>query len=85
LDYPGVSPQHSLLKEKQRAKYYAVTDDEAVEAFKILSCLEGIIPAIESSHAVALAMSLLKGQGDKISIVNLSGRGDKDVGRDQLF
>ena len=85
LDYPGVSPQHSLLKEKLRAEYFPVTDDEAIEAFKLLSKLEGIIPAIESSHAVALAIKLLVDRPDDISIINLSGRGDKDVGRDLLF
>ncbi len=85
LDYPGVSPQHSLLKELNRAHYYAVTDNMAVEAFKVLSKLEGIIPAIESSHAVSLAMKLLKDKPHEISIINLSGRGDKDVGRDRLY
>ena len=85
LDYPGVSPQHSLLKEELRAEYFAITDDEAVEAFKLLSKLEGIIPAIESSHAVALADKVLRNRPDDISIINLSGRGDKDVGRDLLF
>jgi tryptophan synthase beta chain len=82
LDYPGVSPQHALLKDMGRAQYHLITDDEALAAFKLLSEKEGIIPAIESSHAVALAMKLLKGKEDEITIINLSGRGDKDVGRD---
>ena len=82
LDYPGVSPQHSLLKESDRVKYHLVTDIEAIDAFYLLSRLEGIIPAIESAHAVALAMKVLKNKPDKISIINLSGRGDKDVGRE---
>lgn len=81
LDYPGVSPQHSLLKDSGRAEYHIVTDKEAVGAFKMLSVTEGIIPAIESSHAIALAMKMLKGKKNQISIINLSGRGDKDVGR----
>ena len=80
LDYPGVGPEHSYLKETGRAKYYSVTDEEALEAFQMLSELEGIIPALESAHAIAylkrLAPSLEK---DKIIVVNLSGRGDKDV------
>lgn len=84
LDYPGVSPQHALLKDTKRATYHLVTDAEAIDAFKILSQKEGIIPAIESSHAVALAMKLLKGKKDEISIINLSGRGDKDVERDLM-
>ncbi len=81
LDYPGISPQHSFLKESSRAKYFAITDEEAVSAYKLLSELEGIIPAIESSHAIALANKVLKGQ-NRLSIINLSGRGDKDVERD---
>lgn len=84
LDYPGVSPQHALLKDTGRAQYHLITDSESIEAFKILSSKEGIIPAIESSHAVALAMKLLKGKNDEISIINLSGRGDKDVERDLM-
>lgn len=81
LDYPGISPQHAYLKDTGRAGYYPVTDHEAVEAYNLISRLEGIIPAIESAHAVALAMKILKGQ-DNLAIVNLSGRGDKDVERD---
>jgi tryptophan synthase beta chain len=80
LDYPGISPQHAFLKETSRANYFAVTDNDAVAAFKLLSQLEGITPAIESSHAVALAANMLKGKGD-LAIINLSGRGDKDVER----
>lgn len=81
LDYPGVSPQHALLKETARAQYHLITDAEAIEAFEILSQLEGIIPAIESAHAIALAIKILKGKNDEVSIINLSGRGDKDVDR----
>ncbi len=80
LDYPGVGPEHAFLKESNRAEYHCVTDQEAIDAFKKLSALEGIIPAIESSHAVALAMKLLKNK-NQLSIINLSGRGDKDVDR----
>jgi tryptophan synthase beta chain len=81
LDYPGISPQHAYLKDTGRAEYYPITDQEAIEAFRLLSTLEGIIPAIESSHAVALAMKILKDK-NMLAIVNLSGRGDKDVERD---
>jgi len=84
LDYPGISPQHALLKDAGRADYHLVTDTEAIEAYKLLSRHEGIIPAIESSHAVALALKMLKGKKDQISIINLSGRGDKDVERKLL-
>jgi len=83
LDYPGVGPEHADLKERKRAEYHCVTDKEAIEAFKLLSALEGIIPAIESSHAVALAIKLLKNRNE-LSIVNLSGRGDKDVDRNLI-
>jgi len=84
LDYPGISPQHALLKDSGRAHYHLITDAEAIQAFMLLSQLEGIIPAIESSHAVALAMKLLRGKSAQISIINLSGRGDKDVERDLM-
>jgi len=84
LDYPGISPQHALLKDLGRAHYHLITDDEAIKGFKLLSRLEGIIPAIESSHAIALAEKLLKGKSGQISIINLSGRGDKDVERDLM-
>lgn len=83
LDYPGVGPEHSFLKEKKRAEYHCVTDSEAIEAFKLLSSLEGIIPAIESAHAVALAIKLLKNKNE-LSVINLSGRGDKDVDRNMI-
>jgi tryptophan synthase beta chain len=80
LDYPGVGPEHSHLKELGRADYKAVTDEEAVEAFQLLSETEGIIPALESSHAVAHAMKLAPElDEDQVMIINLSGRGDKDV------
>lgn len=80
LDYPGVGPEHSYFNEIGRATYDSITDDEALEAFKLLSRLEGIIPALESSHAIALAQKVAKELGpDKSIIVCLSGRGDKDV------
>jgi len=80
LDYPGVGPQHAYLRDINRAQYYSITDDEAVDALMYLSKMEGIIPAIESSHALAYAMKLAPTLSkDKIIIVNLSGRGDKDV------
>ena len=80
LDYPGVGPEHAYLHDMGRAEYVPVTDDEAVEAFEYLSRTEGIIPAIESAHAVAHAKKLAPSMGkDQILVVNLSGRGDKDV------
>ena len=79
LDYPGVGPEHSLLKDINRAEYYAVTDDEALEAFQILSRTEGIIPALESSHAIAWVIKNKDKLEGQIVVVNLSGRGDKDV------
>ena len=80
LDYPGVGPEHCYYKDLGRAEYVSITDDEAIDAFCELSRTEGIIPAIESSHAVAYAMKLAATlDKDKIIIVNLSGRGDKDV------
>jgi tryptophan synthase beta chain len=80
LDYPGVGPEHAWLKESGRAQYKTITDAEAVEAFHQLTRVEGIIPALESSHAVAYAMKLAEGMDkDKIILVNLSGRGDKDM------
>ncbi|KNF08134.1 tryptophan synthase beta chain TrpB [Gottschalkia purinilytica] len=82
LDYPGVGPEHSYLKDSNRAEYVAVTDDEAVDAFMELTQLEGIIPAIESSHALAYLGKLSERlKKDDIVIVNLSGRGDKDIAR----
>ena len=80
LDYPGVGPEHAWLKDSNRAKYVAITDDEALDAFRELTRTEGIMPALESAHAIAYAKKLAKqlGKGKRI-IVNLSGRGDKDV------
>ncbi len=80
LDYPGVGPQHAHLAETGRATYRPVTDAEAMDAFALLSRTEGIIPAIESAHAVAGAMQLAKEQPGSTILVNLSGRGDKDMG-----
>jgi tryptophan synthase beta chain len=80
LDYPGVGPEHAWLKDTGRAQYVAVTDAEALNAFHMLCRLEGIIPALESSHALAHAMKLAPTMArDKILLVNLSGRGDKDM------
>ena len=80
LDYPGIGPEHAYLHDINRAEYVPVTDDEAVNAFEYLSKTEGIIPAIESAHAVAHAMKLVPEMGkDKIVVINISGRGDKDV------
>jgi len=80
LDYPGIGPEHAHLRDIGRVKYHGITDDEAVAAFRLLSEKEGIIPAIESAHAVALAQKLLKNK-NKLAIINISGRGDKDVER----
>ncbi|MBI1395361.1 MAG: tryptophan synthase subunit beta [Betaproteobacteria bacterium] len=80
LDYPGVGPEHAWLKDSGRAQYVSVTDEEALEAFHALCRLEGIIPALESSHAVAHAMKLAREMSaDQVLLVNLSGRGDKDM------
>jgi tryptophan synthase beta chain len=80
LDYPGIGPEHALLHDTDRAQYVPVTDQEAVDAFEYLSRMEGIIPAVESAHAVAYAQKLAPTLGrDQIVVVNLSGRGDKDV------
>ena len=80
LDYPGVGPQHSFLKDEKLANYESVTDAECLEAFMALSRMEGIIPALESSHAVAYAMKIAKEMSsDQTILVNLSGRGDKDI------
>ncbi|OHW63208.1 tryptophan synthase beta chain [Andreesenia angusta] len=82
LDYPGVGPEHSFLRDSNRAEYHSVTDDESVEAFMLLTKKEGIIPAIESAHAIAYLETLARNTGkDEIIIVNLSGRGDKDIAR----
>ena len=80
LDYPGVGPEHAYLADIKRAEYVSITDDEAVEAFEYLSRTEGVIPAIESAHAVAYAKKLAPTmEKNQIIVVNLSGRGDKDV------
>lgn len=80
LDYPGVGPEHCYLKESRRADYHSITDEEALESFQLLSKLEGIIPALESAHAVAFAIKLARQmQKSENIVVCLSGRGDKDV------
>ena len=81
LDYPAVGPEHAYLYETKRVYYDSITDDEALEAFTLLCRLEGIIPALESSHAVAYALKIAKKYASEQSIViSLSGRGDKDMG-----
>ncbi|MGL4485704.1 MAG: tryptophan synthase subunit beta [Yersinia sp. (in: enterobacteria)] len=81
LDFPSVGPQHAYLNSIGRADYVSVTDDEALDAFNALSCNEGIIPALESSHALAHALKMIKASPEKeqLLVVNLSGRGDKDI------
>jgi tryptophan synthase beta chain len=79
LDYPGVGPQHSYLKDIGRVKYVSATDSECLEAFQILARMEGIIPALESAHALAYAIRSASEQSGKRILVNLSGRGDKDI------
>ena len=80
LDYPGVGPEHAWLKDSGRVNYVAITDQEALAAFHSLTRIEGIMPALESSHALAQAMKLAPTMArDKIIVVNLSGRGDKDI------
>jgi tryptophan synthase beta chain len=80
LDYPGVGPEHAYLHDIGRAEYRAITDDQAMHAFALLSKTEGIIPAIETAHALAGAMQVGNELGkDAIIVINLSGRGDKDV------
>ena len=80
LDYPGVGPEHAWLKESGRAEYAAVTDDEALKSFHNLCLVEGIIPALETSHALAYAEKLAATMPkDQVILVNLSGRGDKDI------
>jgi tryptophan synthase beta chain len=80
LDYPGVGPEHAWLKDVHRAHYVAITDQEALDAFHACCRIEGIIPALESSHAIAYATQLAKTlSSDKLLLVNLSGRGDKDM------
>jgi tryptophan synthase beta subunit len=80
LDYPAVGPQHSTLYESGRANYVSATDEEALTAFKLLSQTEGIIPALESSHALAYVMKIAQQfPKDKVILINLSGRGEKDL------
>ena len=80
LDYPGVGPEHSYLCKTGRAKYYPITDKEAIDAFKLLTSLEGIIPAIESSHAIAQGIKYIPDtKKEEVVIINISGRGDKDI------
>jgi len=86
LDYSGVGPEHALLHDLKRASYTYACDDEALKAFHLLARLEGIIPALESSHAVAHTCKIAKGLGkDHLLIINLSGRGDKDIGIVQKY
>src|SRR5699024_9978722 len=81
LDYPGIGPEHSHLFDSKRVEYHAVTDQEAMEGVKLLSETEGIIPALESAHAVSWLEKLMpETSGDEIVILNCSGRGDKDMG-----
>jgi len=80
LDYPGIGPEHAHLKKLKRVAYHAISDDEAIEGYRLLSKKEGIIPAIESAHAVALTTKLFKDK-NALVVINLSGRGDKDVSR----
>jgi tryptophan synthase beta chain len=80
LDYPGVGPEHAFLKDRGRAEYQGITDAEAMEAFHLLARTEGILPALESAHAIAQAMKLAREMPkDGLVLCNLSGRGDKDV------
>jgi tryptophan synthase beta chain len=86
LDYPGVGPEHSYLKDAGLVEYTIATDEEALEAFRLLSKTEGIIPALESAHAVAHAIKIApEMKKDEIIIVNLSGRGDKDLSTAMRF
>ncbi len=79
LDYPGVGPEHSYLKDATRVEYQAVTDDEALEAFRLFSRLEGIVPALEPSHAIAYVLKIADElPPDALMVICLSGRGDKD-------
>ena len=80
LDFPGVGPEHSFLKDIGRVKYDSVTDDEAMSAFRMLNNLEGILPALESSHALAWVIKKAPAMSEEdIVVMNLSGRGDKDI------
>mgnify|MGYP001626177116 CR=1 FL=1 len=83
LDYPGVGPEHAFLKATKRATYIYATDSEALEGFKLLAKTEGIIPALESSHAIIKALDIAKENPNSLIVINLSGRGDKDV--NQIF
>jgi len=80
LDYPGIGPEHAFLADAGRVQYASVTDDEALEAFQAITKLEGIIPALESAHALAHIMKIAPAHDkDHIIVMNLSGRGDKDI------
>ena len=80
LDYPGVGPEHAWLKDIRRAEYVAVTDEQALDAFRSLNLLEGILPALESAHAIAYGVELARSMDeDQAIVINLSGRGDKDI------
>ena len=80
LDYPGIGPEHSFLFEQKRVKYVSIKDNEAIEAFKYCSKLEGIIPALEPSHALAYLMKVApKMKKNQIVVMNMCGRGDKDI------
>jgi tryptophan synthase beta subunit len=80
LDYPGVGPEHSFWKDSGRVEYVAATDDEALDAFRLIAEHEGIIPALETAHAVHATMQIARGmKPDQIVVINVSGRGDKDV------
>jgi tryptophan synthase beta chain len=83
LDYPGIGPEHSFHKDNQSVKYDSITDDEALDAFVWLSQKEGIIPAFESSHAIAYLKKAKENLKGKTVIINLSGRGDKDMAQAQ--
>jgi tryptophan synthase beta chain len=86
LDYPSIGPEHAYLHDSGRVRYDSVSDDEAMNAFQLLSKLEGIIPALESAHAVAHAIKVAREmKEDEIVVVNLSGRGDKDVNTAREF
>ena len=86
LDYPSIGPEHAFLHDSGRVEYVSASDAEALEAFQTLSKLEGIIPALESAHAIAHAMKVAREmRGDQIVLVNLSGRGDKDINTVQEF
>ena len=80
LDYPGIGPEHSYLFDEKRVKYMSATDNEAIKAFQYCSKLEGIIPALEPSHALAVLQKIAKNyKKDKIVVMNMCGRGDKDI------